>query len=237
MKGAILIFGGTSSSRRKKIKELIGISEVERESGRRGTGDNAVGKWANNNPDVLIIQNESNKKSIGIEKVREAIKFLTKKPYMSAQKHVIIKNAHYLTLQAQNAFLKTLEEAPEYATIILEAKSKNNLLDTVISRCRMIRASSEKSEKAKNQSFDKVKKLSSAKKMELAEKMNKKNLPTIIDLIENWIDSERETLREGATNQNQTIENLKILERARTDLTGTNINTLLALEFLLLKVS
>jgi len=216
MKGAILIFGGTSSSRRKKIKELIGISEVERESGRRGTGDNAVGKWANNNPDVLIIQNESNKKSIGIEKVREAIKFLTKKPYMSAQKHVII---------------------PEYATIILEAKSKNNLLDTVISRCRMIRASSEKSEKAKNQSFDKVKKLSSAKKMELAEKMNKKNLPTIIDLIENWIDSERETLREGATNQNQTIENLKILERARTDLTGTNINTLLALEFLLLKVS
>jgi len=223
MQGTILVFGGTNSSRRKKIKELTGLP--------KGKGRD------NNNPDVLIIQNESNKKSIGIEKVREAIKFLTKKPYMSDKKYVIVKSAHYLTRQAQNAFLKTLEEPPKYVTIILEAKSRNDLLDTVISRCQLIRTRAENLGKPKNQSFNKIRKLSNAKKLELAEKMSKKNLPTITGLIENWIDSERKGLKENTTNQHQTIENLKTLERVRKDLTHTNINALLALEFLLLKVS
>lgn len=231
MRGTILVFGGTRSSREKKIKELTGIPDVG------GKKEKWEKKRDNNNPDLLIIQNEDSKKSIGIEKVRETIKFLTKKPYMSDQKYVIVKNAYYLTRQAQNAFLKTLEEPPKFATIILEAKSKNNLLDTVISRCQLIRTMAESQVRAKNQSFDKVKSLSNAKKLELAEKMNKKGISTITGLIENWIASEREHLKKSAANQSQTTENLKILEQVRKDLTGTNINTQLALEFLLLKVS
>ena len=223
--------GAQDHPEKKKIKELTGIPDVGEEK------EKWEKKRDNNNPDLLIIQNEDSKKSIGIEKVREAVKFLTKRPYMSDQKYVIVKNAYYLTRQAQNAFLKTLEEPPKFATIILEAKSKNNLLDTVISRCQLIRTMAESPARAKNQSFDKVKNLSNAKKLELAEKMNKKGISTITGLIENWIASEREYLKKSAPNQNQTTENLKILEQVRKDLTGTNINTQLALEFLLLKVS
>ena len=57
------------------------------------------------------------------------------KPYSSPHKIYLIPDAEKLTVQAQNALLKTLEEPPEYAVIILIANGLVSFLPTVLSRC------------------------------------------------------------------------------------------------------
>lgn len=89
------------------------------------------------NPDFLLISNED-KSSIGIEKVRDLISWLTIKPFQSKSKVVLIKDAHLLTLEAQNALLKTLEEPPGNSKIILTCSHKSRLLPTIVSRCAVI---------------------------------------------------------------------------------------------------
>jgi len=85
-------------------------------------------------PDVLIIKAEP---SIKIEAVRQLEKFLSHKPYQNDQKIVFIPQADQLTLPAQNALLKTLEEPPAHSLIILVSPHQNLLLPTIISRCEI----------------------------------------------------------------------------------------------------
>ncbi|MBU1500301.1 hypothetical protein KKE48_05535, partial [Patescibacteria group bacterium] len=87
-------------------------------------------------PDVLIIEA---KPSIKIEAVRQLEKFLSHKPYQNDQKIVFIPQADQLTLPAQNALLKTLEEPPAHSLIILVSPHQNQLLPTIISRCEIHR--------------------------------------------------------------------------------------------------
>ncbi|MCL1995037.1 MAG: hypothetical protein FWG63_02435 [Defluviitaleaceae bacterium] len=91
----------------------------------------------NNHPDVIYISSE--KATIGVNVVREQInRQINIKPY-GDHKVIIIKNAHTLTIAAQNALLKTLEEPPKYAVIILLAQTTANFLLTLLSRCGVIR--------------------------------------------------------------------------------------------------
>jgi len=87
-------------------------------------------------PDFLSI---TGLKSIGIEQIRELEKKLVLKPYQGKIKIIIINEAEKLTLPAQNALLKTLEEPPANSLIILTAPKKDLLLSTVVSRCQIIR--------------------------------------------------------------------------------------------------
>ena len=57
------------------------------------------------------------------------------KPYSSPHKVYIIPDAEMMTVQAQNALLKTIEEPPEYAVIMLLTSNVNALLPTILSRC------------------------------------------------------------------------------------------------------
>lgn len=77
--------------------------------------------------------------SIGIETVRALIGRLVIHPVAGARHAVIIRQAHAVTPEAQNAFLKTLEEPPGDALIILETGSPDSLLPTVLSRCHLVR--------------------------------------------------------------------------------------------------
>lgn len=87
-----------------------------------------------NNPDVIYIK--ANKKRLGVEDVREKIlKNVETKPFKYRYKIFIIKDAHTMTIQAQNAILKTIEEPPEFAIFILLSKNCNLFLPTVLSRC------------------------------------------------------------------------------------------------------
>lgn len=93
-------------------------------------------------PDFMLIEKADNKTLIGIEQItRELEPWLALKPYRANRRVVIIKDAHLLSLPAANALLKTLEDPPPYAVIILVA-DENNLLETVVSRCQLLRFSS-----------------------------------------------------------------------------------------------
>ena len=61
------------------------------------------------------------------------------KPYSSKFKIYIIPEADLMTVQAQNALLKTLEEPPEYAVIFLLTENADSLLATIRSRCVMLK--------------------------------------------------------------------------------------------------
>lgn len=90
-------------------------------------------------PDFKLIEKAEKKSMIGIEQVTNEIEpWLALKPYRAKRRVVIIKDAHLLSLPAANALLKTLEEPPQYAVIILVA-DENNLLETIISRCQVIK--------------------------------------------------------------------------------------------------
>ena len=87
----------------------------------------------NNNPDFQLI--EPNEGKVKIEQIREMQKKVSEKPIISNKKVYIIDNADTMTTEAQNCLLKTLEEPPEYITIILICSNEDNLLTTIKSRC------------------------------------------------------------------------------------------------------
>ena len=91
----------------------------------------------NNHPDFTIIDSED-KKSIKIGQIRLLQEQIAEKPIVSSRKVYIINNSDLMTVEAQNCLLKTLEEPPEYATIILILSNENKLLNTIKSRCTKI---------------------------------------------------------------------------------------------------
>ena len=88
-----------------------------------------------NHPDVKWITHEK-ANSIGVDEVREQINNdIVIKPYSSKYKVYIIDEAEKMTVQAQNALLKTIEEPPAYAVILLLTTNTGMLLPTILSRC------------------------------------------------------------------------------------------------------
>ena len=89
-----------------------------------------------NHPDALHIEPE---KSIGVEAVRELIGRMGVRTVEGGRRTVIVEQADKMTVQAQNALLKTLETPPEDAVLFLVADQMSALLPTIISRCRVVR--------------------------------------------------------------------------------------------------
>ena len=92
----------------------------------------------NNNPDYYEIGLEEEENSIKIETVRQMQKKIQELPIVSNKKVYIIDDSEYLTKDAQNCLLKTLEEPPEFITIILIVSDENKILNTIKSRCMKI---------------------------------------------------------------------------------------------------
>lgn len=87
-----------------------------------------------NHPDIIRVTHE--KYSIGVDDIRIQVNAdILVKPYDSRYKIYIIDDADKLTEQAQNALLKTLEEPPEYAVLLLLVSNLTSLLPTILSRC------------------------------------------------------------------------------------------------------
>jgi DNA polymerase-3 subunit delta' len=76
---------------------------------------------------------------IRIEQIRELHKAVNFKPYQSRHRILIFLRFHQANLAAANALLKTLEEAPSYAVLILTADNPEQLLPTIVSRCEVLR--------------------------------------------------------------------------------------------------
>jgi DNA polymerase-3 subunit delta' len=78
-------------------------------------------------------------RSTGIEQIRAVMEKISKQPYSGPRSVVIVMEAHKATVEAQNAFLKVLEEPPASSVIILVTERADLLLPTIISRCSEIR--------------------------------------------------------------------------------------------------
>ena len=87
--------------------------------------------------DLVEWKAEKSKNTIGVNSIRTLIEEINKKPYESNKKVIIIYEAHKMTVQAQNAFLKTIEEPPRNVTMILLCENLEVILDTIKSRCQI----------------------------------------------------------------------------------------------------
>ena len=99
--------------------------------------------------DLVEWQIDKNKSTIGVSSIRTLIEEINKKPFEGDKKVIIIYNAHKMTVQAQNAFLKTIEEPPKNVTILLLCENLEVILDTIKSRCQI--------HKLKNLNIDEMK--------------------------------------------------------------------------------
>ena len=87
-----------------------------------------------NQPDIIFVTHEK-PNSFGVEDIRTQInQDIVIKPYSSKYKIYIMNEAEKMTVQAQNALLKTLEEPPAYAVIILITTNVEAMLPTILSR-------------------------------------------------------------------------------------------------------
>ena len=91
---------------------------------------------SHNHPDFLYLEPDGS--SIKIEQIRYLQRKIQEKPIISNKKVYIINDADKMTAEAQNCLLKTLEEPPEYSTIILVGSNENAFLNTIKSRCMKI---------------------------------------------------------------------------------------------------
>ena len=90
---------------------------------------------AGSHPDLIYVKHEK-PNSIGVDDIREQINNTIQiKPYSSYYKVYIVDEAEKMTVQAQNALLKTIEEPPSYAIILLLTTNQDAFLPTILSRC------------------------------------------------------------------------------------------------------
>ena len=89
--------------------------------------------------DLSVIQAETEGGTLKVDQIRDSRKTLILKPYMSKYRVAMFLRFQEANDNAANALLKTLEEAPSYAVLILTADNPEQLLPTIISRCEVLR--------------------------------------------------------------------------------------------------
>jgi len=90
-------------------------------------------------PDLLRVGRPEDKHELPIRVIRDLCLDLGLKPARGGRKVAIIDDADDMNDEAANAFLKTLEEPPDKSVLILVGTSTETQLDTIISRCRVVR--------------------------------------------------------------------------------------------------
>lgn len=93
-------------------------------------------------------------KDISIVQIREASQFLVQYPYLNRKKILIINDAHKMTVSAQNALLKVLEEPNSTSMLILVTEKIDNILTTLQSRCQKVSFTLVEDVEIKNAFFD-----------------------------------------------------------------------------------
>jgi DNA polymerase-3 subunit delta' len=104
-----------------------------------GTCNACVQVAAETHPDLFIVRRAEGKKEIGVDLARSLKRFASLRPAHARRKIALIDDADRLSVAAQNALLKTLEEPPGAALIVLVTASPGALLPTVRSRLQRIR--------------------------------------------------------------------------------------------------
>ena len=90
-------------------------------------------------PDLSVVQADSEGGTLKVDQIRDARRSLTLKPYIANYRVALFLRFQQTNDNAANALLKTLEEAPSYAVLILTADNPEQLLPTIVSRCEVLR--------------------------------------------------------------------------------------------------
>lgn len=193
---------------------------------------------AENKIDRFDITTLEQEEAIGINNVRTLQKTISLKPINSSKKIVLIKNSENITIEAQNALLKTLEEPPEDTIIILSASAKEALLPTILSRCKIVEfynhtISFEDKEKAL-QEYKKIIKSNMGDKLVIAQELANNKQDALL-----WIESliyilRNEFIKDTSNAFHHNL--LKKLQKTHFVLSTTNTNLRLTLENMLLSL-
>lgn len=91
-----------------------------------------------NHPDIHVVQAEEGE-ALKIDRIREVISQVKFRPFQAKYKIFIIRNVEHLTIEAANALLKTLEEPSASSLLFLTTSARENVLDTIQSRCHVVK--------------------------------------------------------------------------------------------------
>lgn len=103
-----------------------------------GSCPSCVEAKAGTNPDIIFPKPDRDRKTIGAKNMRALEADVSTKPFAAKRKVYVFTDASIITEEAQNAFLKTLEEPPEYAAFIIVTENADLLLETIRSRCVIV---------------------------------------------------------------------------------------------------
>ncbi len=133
---AYLINGERSSGKEFAAKVFAAALQCEKGgTGPCGECHSCIQEKSGNQPDIIFVSHDK-PNTIGVEDIRTQINNdIGIKPYSSPRKIYIMNEGEKMTVQAQNALLKTLEEPPEYAVILILTTNVDALLPTILSRC------------------------------------------------------------------------------------------------------
>ncbi len=175
--------------------------------------------------------------SIKIDQIRELTRFIHLTSSGDHGKAVLIHEAQHMTREAQNAALKTLEEPPASAKIVLTAPREDLLLPTVTSRCQIVRLSPPAPSIDEDNLMIEISealKTGMAACFKLAEKRAKDRTDAVA-----WLDQFEKVLARRFRQHDTPVKRknaaraIRSIEHARTML-AANVNTRLVLELLLL---
>lgn len=214
-------------------------------------------------PDLMIAEPVEDKE-IPVSKIREIQNFLSYKSYNVGFKIVIVDEAHKMNVEAQNCFLKTLEEPKGQTILFLISSKPDMLLTTIFSRCQTMKFSrprdlpqnSEKSERENKLLNDLLPVIGSnfADKFKYVKSIDfeKQNAGEIVEVLQRHLrDQLLSSLRastralaeeKGVTTPKQSDlikkikEDLELTEEISNKLLFTNANQKLALEILLMEL-
>lgn len=135
------IFEGLSGCGRRKTAMAL-IQALFCQSGEDdacGTCSSCRKITSGNHADIHFIQPLPDKRDISIDQLREMQRELALRPYEAPRKACLIEPAERMSVNAANSLLKTLEEPPGNAVIILLSENAGMLLPTIRSRCQLVR--------------------------------------------------------------------------------------------------
>lgn len=131
---AFILEGDSGEGWRKLAEEFAATVQCEHRNF-CGRCPSCQAYQSGNHPDIIQVTHEK-KDSIGVDEIRaQLVDDMAIKPYSSPYKVYLVDEAEKLTVQAQNALLKTLEEPPVYGIILLLTTNTEMLLPTIRSRC------------------------------------------------------------------------------------------------------
>lgn len=134
------IFNGPDKSGKKMLAEAFAMTLQCEKGGSSPCGECHSCRQAvsHNQPDIIYVQHEK-PNTLSVDDIRTQVNHdIEVKPYASPYKIYIIDEAEKMNVQAQNALLKTIEEPPAYAVILLLTTNADLFLPTIRSRCVML---------------------------------------------------------------------------------------------------